>query len=861
MSRTKMAGLLLLVLLLLDHHASAQGPRSAPAQPRLDSYGDPLPEGAVARLGTTRFRHGQIISGVVFSGDGKSIVASDFYSGVHVWDAAEGKEVRRFFENDYYCHALAISPDGRTLAVALGDLTVRLCDPTSGREVGSLPKDRGRISQMEFSRDGSLLATRSGGKSVKIFNVATRKLLRDVTFSSNVVQVAFMANDKLLAAGTDKGVLLWNLAQGTEVGCLKNDPDGSNYLHVISAPNSGPLAVWGYDDASIRLFDANGEKEIRRFNKEGPSVTKSKDPWGWGSLIFVSFSPNGKVLATGREIGRIDLWDVESGKKLHTLAFDSSQRSSLLAFSTDGTKLASTGSDNWGGTNTIRVWDVARGQEILPLTGHGSPISSVALSPDGNTVATAGLDGIVHLWERTSGKHSFRLEGDRGRHPHVSFSGDGQRVIAWGTWDAGTLRIWDARTGKAVSRFDLGIPEAFWETVSDDGRTAVSVDLKGRRVRFHDLSTGNVTREAPDDAHRPMVLSPAGDKLVASDGALITTLVGKELVNIGRVYWRNPSVKFSVDGRTLVAAVVAPIPFVDVRSEPPAEEITVIDPLEGRHLRRFGKRDEKYSPIDAATLSRDGKTVVTVRESGNRPDEQLITLWETETGKERGHFLGHRGSSSSLAITADGRVVVSGSVDTSAILWDATRPRRLDSSAESPPTDLAARVNALAGDNAERAYASIWALVTAPKETVAFLETQTDLFAATDVEKIQRWIRDLDSDKYADRERASRKLGLILDQVRPLLKKVLQGRPSAEAQRRIDLLLQAGSLGLVDKDLQRYRIIEMLEHIAGPAGDPEASRGAIALLKKLAAGPVDTRLTAEAKAALGRLGRKLGLRC
>ena len=62
---------------------------------RLDSHGDPLPAGAIARLGTVRLRHGHIISGVVFSGDGKSIIASDYDSGVHVWDAADGKEVRR----------------------------------------------------------------------------------------------------------------------------------------------------------------------------------------------------------------------------------------------------------------------------------------------------------------------------------------------------------------------------------------------------------------------------------------------------------------------------------------------------------------------------------------------------------------------------------------------------------------------------------------------------------------------------------------------------------------------------------------------------------------------------------------------
>ncbi|HEY7154906.1 MAG TPA: WD40 repeat domain-containing protein [Gemmataceae bacterium] len=104
-------------------------------QPRLDWHGDPLPEGAIARLGTVRMRHAHPISGAVFSRDGKSIIASDISSGVHVRDVAEGKEVWRFFTTDWYCHRLALSPDGRTLAVVLGDLSVRLCDPRSGREI------------------------------------------------------------------------------------------------------------------------------------------------------------------------------------------------------------------------------------------------------------------------------------------------------------------------------------------------------------------------------------------------------------------------------------------------------------------------------------------------------------------------------------------------------------------------------------------------------------------------------------------------------------------------------------------------------------------------------------------------------
>src|SRR5262249_54081607 len=107
----------------------------------------------------------------------------------------------------------------------------------------------------------------------------------------------------------------------------------------------------------------------------------------------------------------------------------------------------------------------------------------------------------------------------------------------------------------------------------------------------------------------------------------------------------------------------------------PAEEVVVIDPIEIKELRRFGKRDGKGYAIDAVALSRDGKITVTARASEDRPGEQVLTLWETETGKERGHFLGHQGQVQCVAISADGRWIVTGAADTTALVWDATLAR------------------------------------------------------------------------------------------------------------------------------------------------------------------------------------------
>src|SRR5262249_54101786 len=142
-----------------------------------------------------------------------------------------------------------------------------------------------------------------------------------------------------------------------------------------------------------------------------PLRTVDTNNWGWTTSLFVSFAPDGKTVAVAREVGRIELWDVENGKKLRTLVGDTSRRASMMVFSPDGTWLATAGSDNWGGDHAVRVWDISQGKELRPREGHAAPVPSVAVSPDGSVIATAGRDGVVQLWEATTGKHLVRLEG------------------------------------------------------------------------------------------------------------------------------------------------------------------------------------------------------------------------------------------------------------------------------------------------------------------------------------------------------------------------------------------------------------------------------------------------------------------
>jgi hypothetical protein len=265
----------------------------------------------------------------------------------------------------------------------------------------------------------------------------------------------------------------------------------------------------------------------------------------------------------------------------------------------------------------------------------------------------------------------------------------------------------------------------------------------------------------------------------------------------------------------------------------------VIDAAEGKELRRFGQTvaDRSYG-IDAVAISADGKTVVSVCHVNQ--DLSIITLWETESGRERGSLVGQIGPIRQVAIAADGRFLVTAGDDATALVWDATMRQ---------PTggfDRAMCLADLAGEDAEQAYASLWALINAPDKAVALLGKQRALFARPDVRAIQQWIDDLDSDVFTLRERAFGELQPIADEVEPDLQKALaSNRTSLEARRRIERLLLERHA-----ELYKFRVIEVLERIA--------DAGAVALLRRFAAGTPELRTTQESRASLKRLAQRAG---
>ncbi len=526
---------------------------------------------------------------------------------------------------------LAYSPDGKVLASASQDRTVRLTDAATGELQAVLSGHTDEVNWVAFRRDGQLLATGSDDGTVRLWSVAGGvEVARLDAHQKEIVCVSFSPDGKLLAAAGQAGTIcFWDPEKRELLGTVHGH--AASVEALAFSPDGNTLATCSRDHNAI-LWDVATRKERMRL---------ADHSCAYHSLAY---SPDGKVLATGQADGSLRLWEAATGNLLrgrhrHTGAVQS------VAFSPDSRKVA-TGSDD----GTIRLWDGTIGKSLHLLRGHTKGVWSVTFAPDGLTLASGSRDHTIKLWDSTPQEAWQPLSADGLPIHSFAVIPDGRAVVGR---DDGTVQILEVegrRFGGKLPARSEALAGRF--AVSRDGSRLATRAASGRIELWSLSDSRSVTAIAGAAPGSAIALSSQGDKLAlqradftieiwsAQDAkaSLKSSLQGAESLMM--------SAAFSPDGRWLATG------HRD-------HGILLWDLTQGSHETLVGHRGD----VSCLAFSPDGLTLA----SGDVT--HTAKLWEVATGQERCNLLGHKGAISALAFSPDGRTLATASHGRTISLW------------------------------------------------------------------------------------------------------------------------------------------------------------------------------------------------
>jgi WD40 repeat protein len=859
--------------------------------PKVDQVGDPLPGGALARLGTARWRVGGGAHLMQYLADGTLLTVSDNLV-IQIWDAKTGKE-RRFFDirdsvpdvpaslrwlamSTAFSKPIALSDDGKRLAVITPDAQVHLIDATNGKHLRKIGLTGSAGSAIALSSDGSRLAEMMVGRPINrnttlgaVWDTKTGERVKVLSGQGNTasfyypLQMLFSSDGKTLLqqgyeygpnGNPDRVARAYDLARDAEPRRIDLGPIEPGITFVVTfSPDRKMIAVPSVD--SVRLLNVDDRKEIVRF----------KNPADPASGQYV-FTPDGKALVNTVGPGAaLVMWEIPSGKVIRKIDATNPVTAfgTVMTISPDAKTLVACNGP------LISLVDLETGKVRNETVGHAGALREALFSADGREIMTRSTDGLILRWDPATGKEIGRWEVPT--HPSsCQITPDQKWILAnVAAANVASIAVHDPTSMKELRRIDPGAMSS-WGVVPDSKHVCFT-SRQANSVVLHDIATG----EKRFEARLPSM--PGGD-LNIRNGAISRMSAG------GASYNREA---FSRDGRLL--GVVSPgfitvwnvsdgrqigqIPRAGlgiVRSiDLPTDGGTVgVDSAAGVAIWELATATRRLTLLPGKKADPDDVWLVSTlmfpgamhfpsalafspdgRLLARAGDDRVIRVWDIWSGEELGQFTGHRGAIVTLTFSPEGRRLVTTSTDSTALVWDAgpmcdKLPRSWSSIGDSADALWAILIDA----DAAKAFEAMRTLAGDPAAGINALR-RVKRSEPVDPNLIEKLVGDLNASKFATRDKARIELEHLGEQAAPALRRIAANPSSAETRQAARRLLERLSpLKLTPEQVRTIRAVEVLECIGTP--------GAVDVLKSLATGADEVAPTPQARAALARLNKK-----
>jgi RNA polymerase sigma factor (sigma-70 family) len=813
---------------------------------------EPLPNGAVARLGTSAFRHDDWVTDATWSPDGSNI-ASFVDRTVIIWDAKSGRERAR---------ATLTETDLKQLLVSAGD------HPTC--VTGVRWSTDGKLLFLTLSNQYSLLWTWDADSSKLEFRQAYEDLpataSRDVQFADSTTAI-FVRGPTRSSIGLQSKQPHKHFGQraGRTYGRLAVCPTARisavathgalERIQIYPIPQTEEATHEIEFSAAKLAFNAGGDVLAALGPaEEKPKVIEVWDARTWKSRVRIAYpgetssdvrafalSPDGNTVVAGGGDKMLYWFDTRTGKELRRIG-PAEIYFNRAAFRPDGKVLMTVSHENH-----IRLWDVETGKELPHPAGLPWGVSGLALTPDGKTALVVSERNLC-CFDLASGRERWRKFGDVDAMGHVVVTPDGRTAVTGA--GGGKVTFWDVATGAKKSQMDNPRASVNHLAVSPDGRTLAAIGSESprdREIRRWEIETGKPlpTLKLPERAvlysNHGLHFTPDGSGLAVASGTdLFVQVVNGSTGDVQTPFGKTDGglnwMAYSPDGRTVAATSGNSLFLWEAATGKDRLKCSNIG-----YLTCFA-----FSPDGRfIAVGNHGRTTLSSRGKSIALDDHkvVVRILDAFTGQEVHRFAGHTGGVRRIAWSADGRRVISASDDSSCLVWDTSVFTNGQATVLREPADAGKLWDHLSAPTATTAYEAIGRLMVSPEVAVEQARRRLTPVSPVDSAAVARQIGQLDSPRFAVREAAAAELAKFGEGAAGQLRRALTGTISAEARERLEKIL--AGWGDDHHRLVLGRGLEVLERI----GTPEAKK----LLTELAGGADGAWLTEQAAASLKRI--------